>query len=361
MTTGEDRPARPAAQRFRYGDRLTAPGRSAERSAQSREGDRYGDGTGPPGRGGRHAKASSGARGLNGFTTAHGPGRPSGRPRVVVLAGGRSRRFGGDKLRARVDGRVGLARVVAAVGPVAREVIVAASTDARRRQLKRLLPPTVRFAVDRPGRGRNGPVGAIRQALEDCSGGSLLFVPGDMPWLKTAPVRRFLGCAARSSASVATVCWPSGETEHLFQWHRGPNAVRSIGAPARASDFLRAASRLLVVPVPVLTSESQSFRHLTRRSDLRRPAPRGGPGPWRRARTIAGQPQRWHLRAQTLRDRGRFSDAALAFRAESEWYRRAALPLLAQHALADAVGMARRRNPPREESPNPRVRAAARR
>jgi molybdopterin-guanine dinucleotide biosynthesis protein A len=276
---------------------------------------------------------------------------------VVVLAGGHSRRFGADKLRARVEGRACLARVVGAVRPLAAEVVIATSSEVRRRQLSRIVPRTVRFVVDRPERYRPGPAGAILQGLEASPEGPVLFVPGDMPWLGTKAVRRFLRLAARSSASVAAVGWPSGETEHLFQWHRGRGRLRwkERRGPARASGFLRAAPRTLVVPVSVLTSDPRSFRHLTHRSDLKHPARRGGPGPWNRPRTIAGEPKRQYARAQAFRARGRLRLAANAFRAEADWYGLASLPILARHALADAAEAERRASPRRRGTANPRT------
>jgi len=257
-----------------------------------------------------------------------------------VLAGGRSRRFHGDKLRATVRGRSALARVVAAVGPLAADVIVVTSSQPRRRQLAALLPPSTRFSVDRPHRPRPGPAGAISQAIEELPSGPVLVVPGDVPWIRTEALRRFVRFAEKARAPIATVCWPSGETEHLFQWHRGRSLARAVArdraSTARASEFLRAARRALLVPVSLLTDDARSFRHLTRRSDLSRPSPRGGSGPWARTGTLPAVARSAYRRAHALLSRGRFGDAARAFDHEADCYDRAVLPILARHARIDA-------------------------
>ena len=57
----------------------------------------------------------------------------AGRPRMtsaIVLAGGASTRFGGDKLRATLDGRPLLDHALEAVGAIANPVVVVIAPDA---------------------------------------------------------------------------------------------------------------------------------------------------------------------------------------------------------------------------------------
>ncbi|MGI0071899.1 MAG: nucleotidyltransferase family protein [Thermoplasmata archaeon] len=300
----------------------------------------------PASRPDRHGEGSSRGVRLKAFTTA--PARAPRRERlpVFVLAGGRSRRFDGDKLSAMVDHEPVLARVVARVRPLASRVVVATDSEERREQLSSLFDRSVDYRLDRVGRWGAGPGATIASALAATRRGSALFVPGDIPWVETDALARFVARARASSADVAAPYWGSGETEHLIQWHRSRQSLRPLpwgrpgGTPTRrASELLRAAPRTLLVPITALTERPESFAHVTYRSDVRRPGPRGTSGSTgRRARTIAGVPKAAYREAQRHRSAGREADAARLFRQESGWYAAAGLRILARHALDDASG-----------------------
>jgi molybdenum cofactor guanylyltransferase len=281
--------------------------------------------------------------GLNAFTTASArTSRPARLP-VIVLAGGRSERFGSDKLAARIRGRSALARVIARVAPLASDVTVATSSLARRRELSPLVPSSVRFLLDRRDRWGEGPAGAMARALTEVSSGPVLFVPGDLPWIETEALRRLVDLAEASAADVAVPWWLSGETEHLVQWQRSPANLRylpvrrrALSPARRASEFLRALPRTLLVPVAALTRRPDTFAHLTFPSDVERPGARGVAGPRTLPEMIEGSPKRWYHVAHDSWGIGRIAQAAHAFAAESRWYRDADLPILARHARNDA-------------------------
>jgi len=290
-----------------------------------------------------HPESSSGGRALNAFTNARKSGRPSSGPRVVVLAGGRSSRFGRDKLRARIDGRASLARVVARVTPIASEVIVATSSETRRRGLARLVARSTLWSVDRSDAWGPGPGGAIARTLADSDASNLLVVPGDIPWIETAALRRFIQAAEGSDVEVAVPVWGSGETEHLLQWHRGArsldfvgDAVRGPRGTLRASEFLRAVPTTLVVPISELTRSPGTFAHLTYPRDRTEPAWRGSASRVRRRTIVEGRPKRYYFAARQARAAGDGPTAERSFRSESRWYARAELPILARHAEDDA-------------------------
>ena len=67
-----------------------------------------------------------------------------GRAGAIVLAGGRSARFGTDKLEARIGGRSILDLAIAAVQAVATDVVVCASPDGTPN-----VPPFVGQVIDR--------------------------------------------------------------------------------------------------------------------------------------------------------------------------------------------------------------------
>jgi molybdopterin-guanine dinucleotide biosynthesis protein A len=234
--------------------------------------------------------------------------------------------------------------VVARARPLASEVIVSTSSVRRQAFLAPRLPSGTAFLVDRPGGWGPGPVGAMARGLEALGDGPVLFTPGDTPWIETGALRTFVELAQASRVDVAAPYWASGETEHLLQWHRSRETLRhlpplgeSLRPSWRASEFLRAAPRTLLVPVSALSRRPRSFAHLTYRSDLSRPSARGTPGARVRPLRISGYPKQRYLEAQAHRRAGRRQESAKAFGQEARWYATAGLRLLARHAFEDAV------------------------
>lgn len=116
---------------------------------------------------------------------------------VVVLAGGTSRRFGADKLAARLaDGRSVLAHAVDAAGAVADELVV-------------VVAPGVPRPADLPGRTRiahdpepdAGPLLGLAAGLDAVADGIVLVIGGDMPALETS-VLGLLVAAVESDPNV---------------------------------------------------------------------------------------------------------------------------------------------------------------
>jgi molybdopterin-guanine dinucleotide biosynthesis protein A len=267
-----------------------------------------------------------------------------GLPPVVILAGGNSRRYAGDKLRAPLNNRAVLAHIIDQVSSLASEVIIATTTESRGAELAPHIPPTIRLLYDRPERWGNGPAASMASAREALGNEPILFVPGDVPWIEARALRRFASIAWRSQAEVAVPFWESGETEHLLQWQRNRvvlshlpwRAGSSIPSSWRASEFLRAVPRTLLVPVHTLTAHPGSFSHLTYPSDLHRPMLRGRPGQRASSRIIEGDPKQSYRVANEALRTSDLTRAAEAFAAESRWYGRAGLPILARHATDDA-------------------------
>ena len=114
----------------------------------------------------------------------------------IVLAGGRSARFGGDKLTERLDGDALLERAVDAVQAVADEVIVAgrASTSAS---------PKIRSFADAEPFG--GPLLALRGVLGAARGTVAVIVGGDMPRLVPALLRAMLDRLEKDAAIDAVL------------------------------------------------------------------------------------------------------------------------------------------------------------
>lgn len=170
-------------------------------------------------------------------------GRPdratSGLPRLtgIVLAGGRSTRFGSDKLAATLGERTLLERSCAAVAAIASEVVVVLAPDDDR-ALPSIAGRTIRVAHDaRPG---EGPLAGLLAGLEVAAEPLAIVVGGDMPTLDAAVLAILARAIAADQASVdAVVLAQRGETRPL------PMAIRTGSATVAARRLLGDGERRL--------------------------------------------------------------------------------------------------------------------
>lgn len=177
-------------------------------------------------------------------------------PRVsgIVLAGGRSRRFGSDKLAAELDGRTLLERAVAAVRTVADEPIVVVPPGGEAASSRALATnPGIRVVEDPEPFG--GPLVGVLAGLRAARAPFALVVGGDMPWLAPDVLARLLGdlvaerpgaggpggggSADPHAAVLAVPTGPSGAVEQL------PCALRTAVALAAAETLVASGERRL--------------------------------------------------------------------------------------------------------------------
>jgi molybdopterin-guanine dinucleotide biosynthesis protein A len=149
----------------------------------------------------------------------------------VVLAGGRSSRFGSDKLEATVGGVPILRRAIDAVALVADDVIVVLAPDGERD-----LPPGVR--VVRDTERHQGPLAGAARGLEGVTTEWALLAAGDMPALHPAVLREIIGVA--HDAPVDAVALADGD-----RFRPLPSATRSAPARANAEALLGRGERRL--------------------------------------------------------------------------------------------------------------------
>lgn len=141
----------------------------------------------------------------------------TGRVGAIVLAGGRSSRFGRDKLAAPVDGRPLLDHAIRAVQAVATDVVVVVSPTAPGR-----LMAGIRVVHD--ARPFEGPLAGVAAGLDGFDGRTeqVVIVAGDMPSLEPAVLALLL--EALGPSTEAAVLGVSGGSVPL------PMAVRRVAA-----------------------------------------------------------------------------------------------------------------------------------
>ena len=138
---------------------------------------------------------------------------------AIVLAGGRSSRFGSDKLAAELEGRPLLAHAIRAVAAVADEVLVVVAPHADADEVLVILAPDAAPAPAAPApaspapaspvirlvRDRDpfaGPLAGLREGAAAARNGTLLVVGGDMPGL-VPDVLRLLARVVAEGAEAA--------------------------------------------------------------------------------------------------------------------------------------------------------------
>jgi molybdenum cofactor guanylyltransferase len=115
---------------------------------------------------------------------------------AIVLAGGRSSRFGRDKLAEPVDGVPLLWRTIEAVRAIAEDIVVVVAPGA-----DPTLPTGVRVAHD-PAMDQ-GPLVGVLAGLEAVREDVVIVVGGDTPWLRSEVLSLMLVSLERSGSGVA--------------------------------------------------------------------------------------------------------------------------------------------------------------
>lgn len=195
---------------------------------------------------------------------------------AIVLAGGRSTRFGRDKLGETVDGRPILARAIDAARAVAGEVVVVVAADAIDVAAAGPAGPGisdgVRTIADRsPDRG---PLVAVADAIAELRADRILIVAGDMPWLVPAVLRTLvdeLDDPGRAAAILGSAGRPQPLPCAVRRATATVTARRLVDAGERRFGALIAALEPVVVPVTrwrVLDPEGMSLRDVDTPDDL---------------------------------------------------------------------------------------------
>jgi molybdopterin-guanine dinucleotide biosynthesis protein A len=132
---------------------------------------------------------------------------------AIVLAGGRSRRFGRDKLAEPAGGRTLLQRAIAAVAPVASEVLVVAGPGAAPD-----VPAWVRLVHDE--KPFEGPLAGCLAGLLAVRESLVIVVGGDMPELRPEVLAGLIRALEVSAVDASAL-------EHLGRARPLPMALRT--------------------------------------------------------------------------------------------------------------------------------------
>lgn len=150
---------------------------------------------------------------------------------AIVLAGGRSSRFGRDKLGELIRGRTLLEHAIAAVGPLAQETIVVAAPDEPRK-----VPDAVILVLD--ASSFEGPLVGLLAGLRAATQPVALAVGGDMPTMLPLVLGALIDRVADPMVE-AVVLDENGRNRPL------PSALRTVPARLAAERLVAAGERRL--------------------------------------------------------------------------------------------------------------------
>ena len=174
---------------------------------------------------------------------------PSERVGAIVLAGGRSSRFGRDKLAEPIDGRPMLDHAVDAVRAIATEIVVVAARDGAT-----VMPAGVRVVHD--ARAYEGPLAGLATGLAGLEPAveRIVVVGGDMPTIVPAVLRRMIDrLEGHDLVVLADDVGQRPLPMALRRTHVGPAVDRLLGSGERRL-------RALLVELDVVVLEPATWR-----------------------------------------------------------------------------------------------------
>jgi molybdenum cofactor guanylyltransferase len=195
------------------------------------------------------------------MTPAESEADPAGSVVGVVLAGGRSERFGRDKLAEGYRGRPLLHHPISALLEVCDRVVVVLAPDADE-------PPTpagASVAFARDAVEGEGPLRGLSAGLKVADAGWIVLVGGDMPDLQPAVLLEMLRAASETGV-VAVSLADHGEERPLPCVLRSAPATEAVGvllqAGRRSLRDLLAAVTSVVIDEPTWTALDPERRTL---------------------------------------------------------------------------------------------------
>ncbi|MEM2237460.1 MAG: molybdenum cofactor guanylyltransferase [Candidatus Caldarchaeum sp.] len=260
----------------------------------------------------------------------------------LILAGGVSKRFGGDKAFAIVDGEPMVKHAARTLYQAFGEAYLSVNTAERGGMLFNAARPYVSgFIVDVFDAG---PLSGLLTAAHKVEAEVFVTAPTDTPYLKPSSLSSLLQQHLESDADAASVVWGNGAVETLIQAVKRTcllnyaekflNFRRSF---LRPSDILRSAEKLLLVHASNLTDNPLEFSNINTVEDLSNPKPRGPlQGHVKNNLLITGCSKHFSDAAEKYGS-GSYYSAGLGYMEEAATYLKHGVTHLSSHAFFDAA------------------------
>ena len=193
---------------------------------------------------------------------------------ALILAGGKSTRFDGNKALVRLGGKPLIAHVVQTAARIAGEVVVAIGRESSIDVYRQLLPRSVHIVKDQMR--AKSPLVGILTGFQGMKSEYSIVLSCDTPFVKDDVLRFLVKKAIRSDAAVPR--WPNGDIEPLQSVYKVRSAIPAAKLALsrhelRNMDMIKRLSRVTYVPVREIKridEDLTTFFNINKRSDLRR-------------------------------------------------------------------------------------------
>ncbi len=263
---------------------------------------------------------------------------------IVVLAGGSSRRFKGDKLLAPLKGKPVIKYVVENMGELTDNLYISVNRRGRAEEILRVAGIEAIPIIDIQSLECIGPARAILSSLLEVNENEVVFIPGDMPWLPSDVVERFIDKCRELRAEIASLYWENGMVEILIQYHRASisrnyclKASQLRKDYTRPSDFLRCMPISHYIYIGEISENPLYFSNINTRDDLRRARPRGAITRKLGTISFSGEEKSYYWFAANAYASGNYSEAARFSDMESKVYEEKNLVHIAIQCLIDSL------------------------
>lgn len=192
----------------------------------------------------------------------------------IILAGGRSMRFGGGEKSLRpVNGRPMICHVREAILPLVDEIVVSVRDEEQRnRVFPYLLDGNNAFAYDRFH--DVGPLAGVLESLKAARGEYVVIVACDMPFVSTRAIELLFLRAQGHDAAVPR--GPDDFLEPLHAVYRREPMIRAVEESLRRGEHriaspLRHLKDVVYVPydeIRAIDPELKTFRNINRAEDM---------------------------------------------------------------------------------------------
>lgn len=189
---------------------------------------------------------------------------------AVILAGGRSSRFGRDKLAEPIDGRPLLAHAIEAVRPLVSEIVLVVAPEGTPQ-----VPEDVRIVHD--ALAFEGPLAGLLAGLGASHGPIVLVIGGDMPSIVGPLVDSMVEALAAASVDVVVLDHDGRPRPLPMVLRREPGLAAATRLYTAGERRLRAITETLathVIPEPtwrLIDPEGRTLRDIDTPADMPRP------------------------------------------------------------------------------------------
>ncbi|MCS7109944.1 MAG: molybdenum cofactor guanylyltransferase [Candidatus Caldarchaeum sp.] len=261
----------------------------------------------------------------------------------VILSGGVSKRFQGDKAFAMVDGELMVRRVAKALFSAVGDVWVSVKDERRGEMLAKACEPYVAgFVVDQYAAG---PLSGLLTAAEKIEADAYLSCSNDVPWIRGETLEKIAKLFKQQLPSALSVVWADGSVETLIQTVQRStvadyrrNLLSGRERLLRPSDILRSSEKLLLVYGGNVTQDPYEFSNINTSEDLTHPKPRGVYRGLVKENIILNPSQHFAKAVQHYLG-GKVFEAGLEYFSESVNFLGHGVFHLAEHAASDALKM----------------------